>query len=157
MSSPGAPDADTAPVLELAPGVPDQSTLPPVTVLAVITMALVLVGGIYLASYLPRHAPLAPATGLVAAAVVVLAANVVGLARVRVFPWAVLRRVAGWALLAYAVIAGILEYVFVLDGTRGTMLALMTAMLVVFAVDVPLLLGFSVARWQPVGHPFPDR
>lgn len=72
------------------------------------------------------------------------------LARTRPFPWRPFRQVVGWALLAYLVIGGMLEYVFVLDGTRGAMLALMSAMLAVFAVDVPMLLAFSVARYQPV-------
>jgi hypothetical protein len=42
-----------------------------------------------------------------------------------------------------------LEYVFVLDGTRGSTLVVMTVMLAIFAVDVPVLLAFSVARYQP--------
>ena len=49
-------------------------------------------------------------------------------------------RVLGWALLAYGVIAGILEYVFVYDHTPGRELALFSAMLVLFALDVPLML-----------------
>jgi Tfp pilus assembly protein FimT len=43
-----------------------------------------------------------------------------------------------------------LEFIFVLDGTRGATLVLMTFMLAVFAVDVPVLLAFSVpatSRW----------
>ena len=56
----------------------------------------------------------------------------------------------GWALLAYAVIAGILEYVFVYDHTPARLLILFTAMLVLFAIDVPLMLAYSVARWQPL-------
>lgn len=47
-----------------------------------------------------------------------------------------------------------LEYVFVLDGTRGASLLVMTFMLVVFALDVPALLAFSVARYQ---NPHPER
>lgn len=55
-------------------------------------------------------------------------------------------------LLAYGVIAGMLEYVFIDDGTGGAMLALLTVSLVLFAVDIPVLLAFSVARFQP-GRP----
>jgi hypothetical protein len=57
--------------------------------------------------------------------------------------------VGGWALAAYLVIAGMLEFVFVLDHTRGGLLIVLTLMLAVFAVNVPLLLAFSVARYQP--------
>ena len=43
-----------------------------------------------------------------------------------------------------------LEFVFVLDGTRGTMLVVLTLMLAFFAVDIPLILAFSVARSETV-------
>lgn len=121
---------------------------PPIPAVCVASMALVLVSGVYLASYLPRHAPLAPATGLVAAAAAMLVAAVVLVARLGDFAWGTFFLVVKWALVAYAVIAGMLEYVFVYDGTRGSMLVLLTASLLVFAVDIPVLLGFSVARFQ---------
>ena len=41
-----------------------------------------------------------------------------------------------------------LEYVFVLDHTRGTMLVVLTSMLIVFAVDIPTLFAFTVALYQ---------
>jgi hypothetical protein len=123
--------------------------LPPVTALAITTMVLVISGGIYVAAYLPRHAPLALPVGLLAAAAGVLAANVVLLSRVRPFAWHAFFQVGGWTLLAYAIIAGMLEFVFLLDHTSGSLLALLTVTLVIFAVDVPLLLAFSVARYQP--------
>ena len=126
---------------------------PPIPLVCVASMALVLVSGIYLAAYLPRPAPLGPAFALVAASVAVLFVAVALLAGLRQFAWHAFFVVVKWALLGYAVIAGILEYVFVYDGTRGTMLALLTLSLFVFAVDIPLLLGFSVARFQaPPAH-----
>jgi len=121
---------------------------PPIPLLCVASMALVLVSGIYLAAYLPRRAPLGPAAGLVAAAGVVLIAAVLMVVRLREFAWDSFFLVVKWALLAYLVIAGVLEYVFVYDGTRGSMLVLLSLALFVFAVDIPILLGFSVARFQ---------
>jgi len=121
---------------------------PPIPFACVTSMALVLVSGIYLAAYLPRRAPLGPAVGLVAAAGAVLFLTVALVARLRRFAWDAFFLVVKWALLAYLVIAGILEYVFVNDGTRGSMLVLLTLSLFVFAVDIPVLLGFSVARFQ---------
>jgi len=59
-------------------------------------------------------------------------------------------RVGDWALLAYGVIAGMLEFIFVFDHTRGGSLVVFTLSLLVFALDVPLLLAFSVARYQEV-------
>ena len=122
---------------------------PPVPAACVASMALILVSGIYLTSYLPRRAPLGPAIGLVAASAVALVVAVVMVARIRGFAWSSFFTVVKWALLAYAVIGGLLEFVFVFDGTRGSMLVLLTLSLLVFAVDIPLLLGFSVARFQP--------
>jgi hypothetical protein len=71
------------------------------------------------------------------------------LARVRDFAWRTFFVVGGWALAAYLVIAGMLEFVFVLDHTQGGLLIVLTLMLAVYAVNVPLLLAFSVARYQP--------
>jgi hypothetical protein len=51
-------------------------------------------------------------------------------------------------LLAYLTIAGILEFVFVFDHTPAHQLALFSVLLFLFATDVPLILAFSVARWQ---------
>lgn len=128
-----------------APGRP----LPPVTPMAAGSLALVVVGGIDLAAYLPHHPPLGPAVGLLAASTALLLVNLAVLSRVRDFAWHMFFLVGGWTLAAYVVVAGMLEYVFLLDGTRGGVLAVLTLMLVVFAVDIPLLLAFSVARHQP--------
>ena len=127
---------------------PTTRALPPIQQIAVATMVLVVIGGIYTAAHLPAHVPEGPTIGLLVAACVLLAVNVTLLARIETFAWGAFRLVAGWVLLAYAVIAGMLEYVFVYDGTRGSQLVILTAMLAVFAVNIPLLLGFSVARFQ---------
>lgn len=133
----------------MAPGVPPTyPRRPPVSQVLVGSMALVIVGGIYLAAHLPRRAPLGPAYVLLAAAAVLLVVGVVLVARLREFAWGRFFQVLRWALLAYVVIAGMLEYVFVLDGTRGALLAVLTSMLVMFAVDVPVVLAFSVARYD---------
>ena len=75
--------------------------------------------------------------------------NVILLSRIKPFAWKVFWQVAAWSLLAYAVIAGILLFVFVYDHTRGFMLVALALSLLFFAVDIPLLLGYSVARYQP--------
>jgi len=129
---------------------PVDRRLPPVTATAMASMSLVIVSGIYLASHLPARAPLGPSVGLLAASAAVFVAAMVMVGRIRPFAWDVFLRVAGWALLAYAVIGGMLEFVFVFDHTRGSMLAVLTLSLVLFALDVPLLLAFTVARYQSV-------
>ncbi len=132
--------------------VPGDRELPPVQQISIAVLALVVIGGIYTASHLPRHVPQGPTVGLLAAAAVLLSLNTVLLSRIEPFNWRVFRQVAGWVLLAYGLIAGMLEYVFIYDHTRGTQLLILTLMLAVFAVNIPMLIAFSVARFQP-----PDR
>lgn len=130
-----------------------QRRLPPITEVSVCAMVLVVIGGIYLAAQLPRALPLAPAVGLVVAAAAFVLADLVALSRLREFAWRNFRTVFGCALLAYLIIAGMIEYVFVVDGTRGGPLVVLTLMLVIYAIDIPLILAFSVARYQPVDPP----
>jgi hypothetical protein len=126
----------------------EEVRLPPVTALGMLSLALVLVGGIYLSAHLPEHVPLGPAVALLAASVVVLLVNVAALSRVKGFAWGRLFEVAKWALLAYAIIAGMIEYVFLRDHTGGGALVVLTLSLIVFAVNVPVLIGFTVARYD---------
>ena len=124
--------------------------LPPVAEIAVAAMALIVIGGITLASRLPRPAPLPLLIALLVAAAVLVLADIVLLARLREFAWPVFFQVAKWSLLAYAVMYGILEFTFIYDGVAGSTLVVLTLMLVVIAVDVPMLFGFSVARYAEV-------
>jgi hypothetical protein len=127
---------------------PAERQLPPITQLGMLSLSLVVIGVIYLAAYLPHRAPLAPAVGLLATAIAVLAANVILLSRQHEFAWWRFYQVARWALLAYIIIAGMLEYTFIYDRTRGSLLVTMTLMLVTFTLNVPILLAFTVARFQ---------
>ena len=127
-----------------------QASLPPVARLATLTLALTVAGGVVMAAGYGKHPSLIAPLVLAAVAAGVLVVNVILLARVRGFAWPVFYRVFGWTLLAYLVIAGILEYVFIFDHTPSRQLALFSVMLALFAVNVPMLLAFSVARYQPV-------
>ncbi len=126
-----------------------ERRLPPVAELAVGSMALVIIGGIYLAAHIPGRTPLAPAVVLLIGAAILLAAVVVALGRVGEFAWHRFRQVLGWTVLAYIAIAGMIELTFILDGTPSRIMVILTLMLVIFAVDIPLLFAFSVARYQP--------
>jgi len=127
-----------------------QAELPPVARLAAVTLTLVVAGGIYMAAQIGHPATLVPAVILAIAAGLVLLANLIVLSRIKAFAWNKFFQVFGWALVVYLVIAGILEYVFIFDHTPARQLVLFSVMLAMFAIDVPLLLGFSVARYQPV-------
>jgi len=131
-----------------APGSVADRRLPPVAELLMGSMACVIAGGVYMAAQLPQRAPLGPAVGLLAAGTALLVGAAVLVSSLRPFAWRTFRLVAGWAVVAYVVIAGLLEFTFVYDHTRGSLLVVLTLSLVVFALDIPLLLGFSVARYQ---------
>jgi hypothetical protein len=124
--------------------------LPPVTEIGAASMIAIAGGVIYLAAYLPKHAPLVWALALLALAAALQVTNIILLARLRDFAWDRFFQVGKWALLAYAVIAGMIEFAFVFDHTRGAQLAVMTAMLALFMLNVPVLIAFTVARYQSV-------
>ncbi len=126
----------------------DAVRLPPVTQLGMVSLGLVLVAGIYLSAHLPEHVSLGPAVALLAASALVFAGNVLALARVHGFAWGRFFQVARWALLAYAIIAGMIEYVFLRNHTSGGPLVVLTLSLVVFALNVPVLIAFTVARYD---------
>jgi hypothetical protein len=126
----------------------NERRLPPVTQLGMLSLALIVAGGIYLSAHLPERVPLAPAVVLLALSALLLAGNLVALTRVRDFPWPRFLGVARWALLAYAIVAGLIEYAFVRNDVSGGPLVVLTLSLVVFAVHVPTLVGFTVARYD---------
>jgi hypothetical protein len=126
-----------------------QGGFPPVMPIAISTLVLIVAGGIVVAAQYGRPPKLTVPVILLGLAAVLLLVNAVLVVRIKEFARPVFHRVLGWALLAYVVIAGILEYVFIYDHTPGRELALFSAMLVLFALDVPLMLSYSVARWQP--------
>lgn len=124
-----------------------ERRLPPVTQVGMVSLALIVAGGIYLSAHLPRHVPLGPAVALLAASALLLAGNLAALARVEGFPWRRFAEIARWALLAYIVVAAMIEYSFLQNHLRGGALVVLTLSLVVFAVHVPTLIGFTVARY----------
>jgi hypothetical protein len=133
-----------------------ERRLPPVTQLGMVSLALIVAGGIYLSAHLPRHVPLGPAVALLAASAMLLVVNLLLLTRVEGFAWARFTDVAKWALLAYAITAGLIEYSFLQSGLRGGALVVLSLSLVVYAVHVPMLIGFTVARYyEPVSRAAP--
>jgi hypothetical protein len=134
--------------VEVAPR--ERRTFPPIVPIAVLSLICVVAGGIILASYVPRRPPLGVPIALLVLSVLFLLAALVLLARIREFAWRRFFQVGGWALLAYVISSGMIEFAFVRNHTRGAPLVVVTAMLVVFALDVPLNIAFTVARYQDV-------
>jgi hypothetical protein len=132
----------------------DDRKLPPVTQVGMLSLALIVTGGIYLSAKLPGHVPLGPAVALLVASALLLIGNLISLLRVDGFAWGRFREIAKWALLAYAVTAGLIEFAFVRNDLTGGPLVVLTLSLVVYAVHVPMLIAFTVARYddaEPAG------
>jgi hypothetical protein len=125
-----------------------ERAFPPVTQLAMASLTLIVTGGIYLSSHLPQRISLTPAIVLLAGSALLLAVNLALLARVQDFAWDRFFQVAKWSLLAYVIIAGMIEYAFLRNHLSGGPLVVLTLSLVIFAVHVPTLVGFTVARYD---------
>lgn len=122
-------------------------SFPPVAWLTTGALALVIIGGIIMASYAPRRSPLGVVAGLLGLAVVFLLAVIVIFVRLHDFAWSTFTMVFKWALLAYVVEAGMIEFSFIRSHTSGSSLATVSGMLVVFGVSVPTTIAFTVARF----------
>jgi hypothetical protein len=133
-----------------------STTTPPVTYLAGASLALVVIGGIIMASSFPGRPALGVPIALLVLSTLLLASGVVLLVRRRGFAWHTFFLVGKWALLAYVISAGMIEFSFLHNNARGAPLLVVTLMLVLFAVDVPLLISFTVARYQTEPDAAPD-
>jgi hypothetical protein len=125
----------------------DGEHLPPVTQLAMTSLALIVAGGIYLSAHIPQKVPLTAPIILLALSITLMAINIASLTRVRGFAWDRFFAVARWSLVAYALIAGLIEYAFLQNHLKGGALVVLSLSLVVFAIHVPTLIGFTVARY----------
>jgi hypothetical protein len=111
------------------------------------SLALIVAGGIYLSSHLPQHVPLTPAIVLLILSVALGTWNLFSLTRVDGFAWPRFFQVAKWTGLAYLFIAAMIEYAFLQDHVSGGALVILTLSLLVFALEVPTLIAFTVARF----------
>jgi hypothetical protein len=133
--------------MEAAATMPEPRPMPPVTQVGMASLALIVAGGIYLAAHLPESVPLTPAIVLLALSAILLAANLISLTRVKDFAWWRFLQVGRWALLAYAITAGLIEYAFLRNGLSGGPLIVVTLSLFIYALHVPMLIAFTVARY----------
>ena len=125
-----------------------EERTPPFTEIGMASLALIVAGGIYLSSHLPQHVPLAPAIVLLVGSTLLLTVNLASLRRVRGFAWARFFQVARWAFLAYVFTAGMIEYAFLRDHVSGGVLVILTLSLLIYALQVPTLIAFTVARYD---------
>ncbi|HUA10787.1 MAG TPA: hypothetical protein VMA83_02140 [Solirubrobacteraceae bacterium] len=125
----------------------EERRLPPVTELGMVTLALLAAAVIYLSAHLPEIVDLTPCIVLLVLAYGTFASIYVLLSRVEGFAWERFAYIALRALLAYTVISGLIIYVFIRNETTGGPLAVLIFALVLFAIDVPTLIAFTVARY----------
>jgi hypothetical protein len=124
-----------------------ERAYPPIGWLSTGALAMVIIGGILMASYAPRKAPLGvAATLLVAGALLLLAAGVL-LVGLKDFSRTTFLKVFKWAIFADLVTAAMIEFAFVRDHTSGASLLIVTCMLAVFTLSVPTTIAFTVARY----------
>jgi uncharacterized membrane protein (DUF4010 family) len=126
-----------------------ERRLPPIIEIGAAALVLAIAGVTYTSSYIPGKPDLRPAVGLLAGSASIVLLNAVLLSRIRDFAWRMFWKVGAWTLVAYAIIAGMLMYVFIYDNIPGKQLTLLLLTLAVFALDIPMMLAFSVARFQP--------
>jgi len=121
---------------------------PPVAQLATASLGLVVIGAVVMVSEMFDKPSLAVPVALVALSVLCLAAGVVLLVRQRGFAWPTFTLVGRWALLAYLVSAGLIEFTFLHNHVGGATLLVLTLMLLIYVIDIPLIISFTVARYQ---------
>ena len=121
---------------------------PPFTEVGMLSLALVVIGGIYLSSHIPQHVPLGLPIALLIASAALVLVNLALLARVPGFAWDRFFQVGKWALVAYLFTAALIEYAFLRNHLKGGPLVILTLSLLVYAVQVPAMIAFTVARYE---------
>ena len=122
-------------------------------------MALVVIGGTFIAGHIPDEVPLLLPTILAVVAAALLLVNVYLTSTIKGFAWAVFRQVFGWSLVGYGVIAGLLMFVFIRDDIPGDVMTFLIAMLVIFADQHPVavrVLGRALPAREPVASNEPQ-
>jgi type III secretory pathway component EscS len=135
--------------LDQSPPVPagTERSYPPIGWLSTGALASVIIGGILMASYAPRKAPLGAAAALLVVGALLLLSAGVLLASLKEFSRTTFLKVFKWAIFADLVTAAMIEFAFVRDHTNGASLLIVTCMLAVFTLSVPTTIAFTVARY----------
>ena len=124
---------------------------PPFTEIGMFSLGLIVIGGIYLSAHIPQHVPLGLPTALLIASAVLTVINVGMLTRIPDFNWPRFFQVGKWALAAYLFTAALIEYAFLRNHLKGGPLVILTLSLLVYAVQGPAMIAFTVARYDTPG------
>ena len=133
---------------------PFERSMPPVTGLGMASLACAVVSGVIVASQVGMDdPPMVVPTMFVAAALLLEIATVVVLVRIRPFAWDRFRLVFSVGLAAYVLQSAIIAWAFVINDVPAGPMTILSLGLVVFATIVPVMLAFTVARYQAVDDP----
>ena len=125
-----------------------ERKLPPINELCLGSLLFIIIDGIYIAAHLPNIPSMSIISLFLSLGGLLSIISCLLLARIKDFAWDKFFLVLRWMSLEYLVEAGMLEYIFVYDKVRGSMLLILTLALVVFAIDIPIIMSFTVARYQ---------
>ena len=126
-----------------------MSRLPEPNLISVASVVLVFFTIGTIVSYLPHKAPLGATVTLVGLALAAFLLAVLRLVTGRTYAWQSFFLVARPAFFAVSAAAGFIEFAFLYDHMRGSSLAIGTTGLALVALNLPLVLGYSVARHEP--------
>ncbi len=127
---------------------PYTAKRPPIDFICQAALASIVVAAVVAAAQVPKMSDTVVPIGFATLAWVLFLVAASMLSRVGPFAWGVFRMVAFRQLLVELVVSGMLEFVFIYDHTPGVALAIFSALVVVFCLDIALLIAFSVARYQ---------
>ena len=125
----------------------EERKLPPVTAMGMVALALIALAVIYLSAHLPEAVSVGPAVALIGVAALTMITAFVLLHKVDGFAWSRFYFIAARALLAYLLITGLIVFVFIRNETSGAALWTLIGGFALFALDVPMLIAFTVARY----------
>lgn len=129
---------------------PFERRVPPVIPVAMTALGLAITAGVILAAQAMVQPSLVLPAVLIAAAVALEITAVVLAATIRPFAWSRFRQVGAWTLLAYVLQSSMIEWSFAKNHVPGGPMTLLTIGIVVFATVVPLMIAFTVARYEAV-------
>lgn len=128
-----------------------------VTTAGVVSLALTVCAGIYLAGRVPGQVTLVPALCVLAVSALLFAATIIEVRRRGLAHRLVFRKFAGTALACYSLRTLLIGLAFSRGPAGGGATMLFVITLALYGLEVPFLIGYTVARSpQDDGHGQPQ-
>ena len=128
-----------------------DTTRSPIVALHIGAIVCAYLGIGIMGAYLPREVPLAwPIGFLIASAAFTIAA--LAFLSQRRLAWKLFFTVVRWVSLVNVVYTGMAVFIFVWNDTPGRTVLVMAGVLLLSAINLPVLVAYSVARHERAGH-----